>query len=74
MVSEEFYADTWTHSDGNHNLANETAYTEDSPPDYYFPTGTEQWEPDSLIQLNDGIDEEMYLKNMKKHHRAHKDS
>jgi hypothetical protein len=28
---------------------NETAYLDDSPDDYYFPTGTEQWEPDSLI-------------------------
>merc|ERR1711907_517309 len=32
-------------------MSNETAYTDDSPSDYYFPTGVEQWEPDALVFL-----------------------
>jgi hypothetical protein len=31
-------------------MVNETAYEDDTPSDYYFPTGTEQWEPDQFLQ------------------------
>jgi hypothetical protein len=52
---------------------NETAYLADSPDDYYFPTGTEQWEPDALIQLDDQIESFQPIKTKKsKHpHRSH---
>ena len=48
MVADEHYANTWKLSD-NDRATNETAYMNDSPSDYYFPTGVVQWEPDALI-------------------------
>jgi len=57
MSSDPFFADTWRYSGypQGHVLSvvNETAYNADSPDDYYFPTGTEQWEPDALVQLDE---------------------
>ena len=57
MSSDPFFADTWRFSGypAGHivSAVNETAYNADSPADYYFPTGTEQWEPDALVQLDE---------------------
>jgi len=36
-------------------VTNDTAYTADAPTDYHFPTGTEQWEPDALLQLRESV-------------------
>ena len=52
--SDPFFADTWRFSGNTEHvvqMTNNTAYTNDAPADYHFPTGTEQWEPDALIQL-----------------------
>ena len=45
-------------------VVNETAYLGDSPSDYYFPTGTEQWEPDALVFLGESIGQAL------EHHHA----
>jgi len=37
MVSEPFYGDGWGQSADHPHLANETAYVDDTPQDYYFP-------------------------------------
>ena len=59
--TDPFFANTWRHTDLSlgHviSIANETAYLADSPDDYYFPTGTEQWEPDALLFLGESIGE-----------------
>ena len=61
--SDPFFANTWRHTDLSMghviSIANETAYLADSPADYYFPTGTEQWEPDALLFLGESIGEAM---------------
>jgi len=60
--SDPFFADTWRFAGmAGHvvSMTNETAYNADSPADYYFPTGTEQWEPDALVFLGESIGEAM---------------
>ena len=60
MTVDPFFANTWRFAGmAGHavSVVNETAYLDDSPADYYFPTGTEQWEPDSLIFLGESIGE-----------------
>ena len=55
MQSDPFFVNTWRFSGPNgHNgqtvqITNDTAYTEDAPTDYHFPTGVSQWEPDALL-------------------------
>ena len=57
--TDPFFANTWRHTELSLGhavaMANETAYTADSPDDYYFPTGTEQWEPDALVFIGESI-------------------
>ena len=36
-------------------MTNDTAYTGDTPTEYHFPTGVEQWEPDALVFLGESI-------------------
>jgi hypothetical protein len=53
MVTDPFFANTWRFAGmAGHrvSMVNETAYEDDTPSDYYFPTGTEQWEPDQFLQ------------------------
>ena len=61
MNTDPFFSNTWRHVDLSYghviSVANETAYLGDSPADYYFPTGTEQWEPDALLFLGESIGE-----------------
>merc|ERR1711990_314166 len=67
MQSDPFFANTWRFADmPGHvvQVTNETAYLDDSPADYYFPTGTEQWEPDALVFLGESIGEAL------EHHHA----
>ena len=57
--SDPFFANTWRFSGVTNghiiSMTNDTAYTADAPSDYHFPTGTEQWEPDALIQLQENV-------------------
>jgi hypothetical protein len=60
MQSDPFFANTWRFADmPGHavQVTNETAYLDDSPADYYFPTGVAQWEPDALVFLGESIGE-----------------
>merc|ERR1712188_280644 len=60
MQTDPFFANTWRFAGmAGHviSMSNETAYTDDSPSDYYFPTGVEQWEPDALVFLGESIGE-----------------
>ena len=60
MQTDPFFANTWRFAGlAGHviSMSNETAYTDDSPSDYYFPTGVEQWEPDALVFLGESISE-----------------
>ena len=55
MQSDPFFVNTWRFSGPNgHNgqtvmITNTTAYVDDTPSDYHFPTGVSQWEPDALL-------------------------
>ena len=57
--SDPFFANTWRFSGVSNghvlSVTNDTAYTADAPTDYHFPTGTEQWEPDALLQLRESV-------------------
>ena len=58
--SDPFFANTWRFAGlAGHvvSMTNETAYNDDAPTDYYFPTGGDQWEPDSLVFLGESIGE-----------------
>ena len=60
MQTDPFFANTWRFAGmAGHviSMTNETAYLDDTPTDYYFPTGTEQWEPDALVFLGESIGE-----------------
>ena len=67
MQTDPFFANTWRFAGmAGHviSMSNETAYLDDSPADYYFPTGTEQWEPDALVFLGESIGQAL------EHHHA----
>lgn len=58
MNTDPFFSNTWRFSGANGHvvqLTNDTAYTGDAPADYHFPTGVSQWEPDTLLQLREGV-------------------
>ena len=58
MNTDPFFSNTWRFSGANGHvvqLTNDTAYTGDAPADYHFPTEVTQWEPDSLLQLREGV-------------------
>lgn len=60
VARDPFFSNTWRFSgDGGHvvQMTNDTAYTGDSPTEYHFPTGVEQWEPDALVFLGESIGE-----------------
>jgi len=59
---DAFFADTWRHTGYEGHIvqvANDTAYVEDSPADYHFPTGVSQWEPTDAasVQLESTIED-----------------
>jgi len=60
VARDPFFSNTWRFTGmAGHviSMVNDTAYEGDSPTDYYFPTGTEQWEPDALVFLGESIGE-----------------
>jgi hypothetical protein len=61
---DPFFSNTWRHTEYEGHIvqvANSTAYVDDTNADYHFPTGLDQWEETTGSNVPGGADTSAYL-------------